>query len=311
MSKTLLIAFLMAFAFLSSCSRSPTPPAPDDKAADRNLSPRGEVMSVLVEFNGLMVFHKVEPTIPVYEVGVLAPQISHGHKFTVLMDNVPQTLINGARWTLEITSSVPPASAQPINVPGRQRLNDTPETQYNFDWIVDLEGTEFHNQKLDLKKGLLVPIIRLPAAPLYTLFKSFDLIKEKGDGTSSEFGFVSETIAMNIRLQPGQDLVLKDDSTGKAIFTLPYSSVPRLHTVKIENVRRPASQDSDFGMYYELFNGIDKKDRFDFSENKGSNRLPLNLSPYRDVIRIQKMTPTCCGLLCDAVLLGSRTDPLW
>jgi hypothetical protein len=257
-----------------------------------------------------MVFHK-EKDKPTYEVGILAPEISPDHEFSVdaLVSKDRNHLPDGASWSLSITGSSPPTDVRPINVGhGGKRRPDDENGQSDFDWIIDLESSEFHGTPLTLKPGLLKPIIHLPPGTLYTQFKSVDLKRWQGsdEKQSSDFGFVPEIIALRFELHKGQELVLNDDTKGKEIFRLPYIAPPLNpgYVVKINNVRHTPVKDSDFRLYYALFDGIGPELKYDFKENTDSGHpSPKNpLPPIGD--------KTCCMLLCTEIFLGKRTEAL-
>ena len=286
-------------------------------------SPDGpDEMEVQIQFSGLMVFHFNKVT-QSYEVGVLSAADSHDHEFCIQRKGAAHPLCRpdlpkGKRWTLSVipaSGSAQPRAATPpaevIKVGHKGRRPDDDAGQYDFDWIVDLEGPEFHNQPLNLQPGHLVPIIQLPKAALFTAYKSEDFIRWKGKRTQDNpelFGFVSETTAMTLKLKAGEKVVLSEDGTGEEIFSVSYappSPVGRSdEVITIANIR-PSNKDkgdSDFGMYYNLFKGVAADQQFDFDLNPDKNR-PRAKNPlpgYR----------TCCHLRCTSVFLSRLDKPL-
>jgi hypothetical protein len=293
MPKMIIAALLSAFLLFSNCNKTANP-TKEAAVSDTNI--------VTVWLSGLMVFHK-EKGKPGYEVGILSPVVAPEHVFSV--NNIDRSkLPNGPSWTLEITNSLPGTDIPPVAIGHSGRRPDSQAGQWDFDWLIDLEGPEFHNTKLNLKKGLLKPIIHLPNGHLSTQFKSLDLKRWQGSANASDFGFVPETIALQVELHPGQELVLRDDTPGPGaeILRLSYNSSKPSYLVDIRNIRHPLKETSDFSYYYALFG--DTLDHYDFKANEDPGKLdPFN--PFPDY------TKTCCMMLCTSVLLGKRTDSLW
>jgi hypothetical protein len=312
MFKIMIAALLTASTIFSNCNKTqgPTPEA-TPSARSAQLAP-ADTRKVTIWFSGLMVFHP-EAGKPSYEVGILGPNVALEHEFTVRYLTVSKNrkdLPGGTRWSLEITNSSPNPPVPPYEVghQGKRRPDDQ-NGQNDFSWLIDLEGSEFHGTPLDLKPGLLKPIIHLPNGSLFTQYKSVDLKRWQGQNSSgaSDFGFVPETIALHLDLHPGQELVLKDTTPGaeEDIFRLPYNPSPLAppYLVEIKNVRKVPHKDSDFSLYYQLFNGVAADKHFDFKANEDSGKLP----PYNPLPNFLR---TCCMLLCTEVLLSQRTKPL-
>jgi hypothetical protein len=301
MSKVMMAAFLATCLVFSclSCNKINSP-EPLVVSPDSSLG-------VTISFGGLMVFHK-ENGRPSYEVGILGPDVSPEHEFTVSIDGVKkdrQHLPAGGSWSLEITNPQGTSGAGPIEVGHTARRPDSASGQYDFSWIIDLESSEFHGKELELKPGLLKPIFHLPNGMLFTEYKSIDLQRRQGNGSPSLFGFVPETIALHLELRKGQELVLKDNSSSGSngeVFRLPYSPSHPPYYVSIRNVRNTPTNASDFGLYYKLFPGVPGDQQYDFGPT-GSKLTPLNPYPMSYLM-------TCCGLLCTSMLLGKRTAPL-
>ena len=314
MSKTLMVFFLASLAILFSCTK-PQPSQTERSVAPAELAP-ATTNTVVVAFSGLMVFHK-ETGRAGYEVGILVPKVSGGHRLSVFCNGhsakcngheIP--LSDGKDWSLTVTNWQPPAAFQsPVEIGhGNTRLQDNLDGKRDFSWIVDLESPEFHGRELTLKKGLLSPIIHLPNIRLYTEYKSIDLKRWQGpsNATAKPFGYIAETISMTIELQPGQDVVLKDNTKNQEILRLAYDPSGAQQRVDIQNVMDPPPQASDFRLYYNIFDGVSDAEKFDFDKN--SDTTSFNPVPYRKFM-IQ-VAPSCCGMLCDGILLGTRTAPL-
>jgi len=280
-----------------------------------------DLMTVTVAFSGLMVFHQEQGRLS-YEVGVLGPDVADGHEFTVGYEGVVKDrkhLPNGRSWTLKVTNSEVVPGTGPVEIGHQVRRPDNQAGQYDFSWIVDLEGSEFHGSALELKAGLLKPIIHLPDGSLYTRFKSGDLQRWQGSGTPSDFGFLPETIALGLKLKKGQVLVLKDDTSGTEVFRLPYIPNQAPYLISIKNVRHPLGEDSDFRLYYRLFPNIPKEKQYDFRRNGDSKMSAFNPAPMEMPLasrhHFSEETKSmimigCCAMDCSSVLLGKRTAAL-
>jgi hypothetical protein len=249
-----------------------------------------------------MVFHP-EDGKPSYEVGILK---ANGHDFSVAGSGCRKcnALPHGTRWTLAIMNRTPQAPIPPV-AKRHPRRPDDPKVEYDFDWIVDLEGDEFHQGELSLEQGHLQPIIHLPYGEFYTQYKSLDLQRRQGkNGKFVDFGFVPEVTGLTLELLEGQELTLKDDDSGTEILKLPDPSAHPPYIIWIQNVRHPPMEASDFRMYYQLFPDVPRNKQFDFQANKTANRLyPLNPDP-------SYLARTCCQMACTAVLLSQRKAPL-
>lgn len=308
----MIAALVFALTIVSSCTGNQTPTPL--RSGDSEKTAVAGIKTVRVSFSGLMVLHREEKG-PGYELGILVPSAAQGHVFSVTQDGVPITLSNGGRWTLSIVNAPPmnthigpvevghPNSAQPVRKP------DHAKGLYDFSWIIDFESAEFHGKELDLQAGLMKPIMHLPNVALYSLNKSIDLKRGQGTGAMNPFGFVTETMAMNIELHQGEELVLKDEDTSTKLLGIPFASGQAPSDVKIKNVRPVPSMASDFKMYYKLFPKVDTKDQFDFDEN--SKDLPYNPTEIRAFAeRDQHLKVSCCGMDCSLILLGKRTAAL-
>ena len=312
MKKVMIVVFLAAVAIFSNCSRIQGTRLSDSSLLRTAEPAPPDTTAVTVFFSGLMVFHR-EDGKPNYEVGIVRPEVARDHKFSVRVDSdTIHNLPEGTSWILEITNSPQTPNIPPVEVGhGGKRRPDNINGQFDFSWLIDLESPEFHNKELDLKPGLLWPIIHLPNGRLYTRYKSVDLKRSQGTGTASDFGFVPETIALQVELHQGQELVLKDAKPdGKEAFRLKYhppSSPHSGYSVYITNLRPHSRRDSDFALYYQLFNGIDKEDQYDFKPHTDTKEHPHNSFPGYVPGHVFE---TCCAMACTEVLLGTRKNPL-
>jgi len=189
--------------------------------------------AVEVALEGLMVLHKKAGNH--YEVGILKPEIAHDHVFRIWIDNEELDLKEYPRdktWALEVVKPSGGSSGPGMRLRERGhrgRLDDSRTGETDFSWAVDLEGREFHNRLLRLRPGNLKPIIQLPDGELWTKYRAPMLQRKLGNGTYSDFGFVTETTALSFNLRPGEKLRLK--IANKVIRELPYG--PDSYSIKI------------------------------------------------------------------------------
>ena len=280
---------------------------------------------ITISLSGLMVFQEEKSGSGGYEVGILrVPAGHHKHEFKVTFDGNLESL-PGKHWWIEVVTDPPlpgppPARIPPRNVGFPKRRPDSMNAQNDLDWMIVFGGAEFHQgEDLTMAKNKLNPIIHLPNAELYTLYKSYDLercqggrgcvgapgVPIGGGDPRTEFGFVSEMIAMDIILRPNQKVMLRDDiGTNKELMRYP---APGAHEIVISNIRNPPREDSDFQLYYQLFDQIDAGRRYDFDltnrVTNGPRYFPYNRPPKTSI-------RTCCMIDCSAVRLINNPKSL-
>lgn len=275
--------------------------------------------TVTVEFDGLMVLRRVDNY---YELGVLDEKTAPHHHFMVYENKkkVPPALISelmksGSRWSLDIVSAsgspepdIKPRPGNPCNRALDTKAN-TKAHAYAFCWIMDFENDFNGGKEVKMNAGKFKPIIRLNNGELYTKDKYPELTKDSAKGCD-DYGFVAETLALNIQLAGDQTLQLRVD--GKPAFTLSKNgdratliNGPHEHE-EMEPIQRsrdakcPPPQDdppSHFLYYYNLFNAP----RHDIY-NKPDAKLPVNPKPQVKI--------TVPRQACGIVYLGVSSGPL-
>ena len=304
MRKPIFLTLIATSLIFSGCGRTQQPTQnteqPSVSAVDRSL--------VTLYFRGLMVFHKETGggRDGYYEVGIL-PAVKHDHdfKFFVNDEDLTTYLDPKRHWTFEVTGSTG-SLILPEPKGHNQTRPDKEQGVRGFDWLIELDGPQFHDGDLEVKKDVLKPIFHLPNGKLYTEYKSIDLIRCQGDGgcakqdnPRSDFGFMSETIAMDLELKSGQELILKSDSGQRSI--LKFSPGRGRQTVEIWNVRPKPTEESDFNLYYKLlFTKVSADQQYDFERKTGDRYFPYNPRPRPQ----PPLSKTCCQMDCTAVLLG-------
>ncbi len=342
MTKVIALALISALTLFANSGNPPSTP-PDQE------------LEVLVLFSGLMVFHERYDT-KTYEVGILDQALSEGHEFCVqrlggprvcrqtakeagqkdsLQD--PKYLPTGTKWRILVINQatgmqIPSAGTTVGPAQKKQRRPDVEGGQFDFSWIIDLDGEGFHEKPLELIEGKLKPIIQLPKGEMFTKYKSLDFVRWQGRKPTKPpaFGFAAETIGFRIKLKAGEELVLQeedDPSKPRTITSVPYVKPSPVggesEVLTISNTRYPQHDTSDFHMYYKLFRGINESEQFDFDENKTEPCDPphdmnpckaQNPAPRRktkdEKSKDQPIKDTCCGLVCTQVRLVNRKEDL-
>jgi len=125
----------------------------------------------------------------------------------------------------------------------------------DFRWLIDLEGADFYNRKLQPNTSQLGVSFHIHSGEFYTKTMTLPLMRRRGDGTFEFFGRAAQEIAIDVFLEDG-DMILRSEQSGTEMFRL-KEKPDTTYEVVIENV--PASQDhmamsvNHFQYYYRLF----------------------------------------------------------
>src|SRR5262249_62394511 len=166
----------------------------------------------------------------------------------------------------------------------RMPRDETDTNKEFFDWIIDLESSQFHGKELYLNPGLLTPIIRISAGgELFTEAKSDELQRCQGEdclhtGPFSDFGFIAEIVTLEVILQTGEELVLRvtgKGSEGEA-FTLSAGAPHDVFIVNGPDKSHYKREDvSHFTYYYNLFNNVDEPYDVKLKKNGAKPKNPF------------------------------------
>ena len=351
---------IVAITILSALTLLPMQEAP--KPA-RDV-PAAHEMEVMVLFAGLMVFN--DPGTGAYQVGILNKDNSTDHDFCVQQLGASRIcrptvrdmkaekqdkkakkkhdytyLPDGKNWVFSVDNA-PPPNESPVGMHIKQkRRPDVEGEQFDFSWIIDLDGQYFHGKRLKLKADQFQPIIQLPKVQLFTKYKSPDFVRWQGtkplphQPPPPAFGFAAECVGFRVFLKRGEVLTLKQVDVGKeeVITKIPYVPPSPVggdyEVLYIYNTRYPQHEASDFGMYYQLFERgeVQARERYDFAENEihpcespGQPPCkPLNPAPKKIRATVDKATKkkkdpddirTCCDLVCTPIRLVNYGGPL-
>lgn len=279
----------------------------------------GNTSPITILFEGLMVFCKNEAN-DRYEFGVLAPDVAVDHEFKIAIDSGPadEPPIDveyykrlGNIWTMDVVdidSGSIKKNFDKVENGHEGRLIDTPTGQYDFSWVMDLESDEFHRGPLHLQRGKLTPIIHLTSGIFFTKYKSIALNRRLGAGEFSAFGFVAETLGVDIVLQPNEELVFRVANAGEqgVIFRLRDSAQVIIGNTPIPHDEHTDQGPTHFQHYYKLFPKISDGEKFELGPAGVRPARPINVHPKFENEHLR----TCCGMVCGKVLLSRRKTPL-
>lgn len=110
------------------------------------------------------------------------------------------------------------------------RNTPTPENKKDFNWIIDFEGTELLSRDIFEKRHALNPVLHIKTGEFQTAKLSPYRFLKVRDGVISDFGFVAETIGVEITVREGEHLVLRLNP-GREI------SLDGVTDIKLDNVR--------------------------------------------------------------------------
>lgn len=279
MSRTLSrLLFVSLFVFAGALLINPSP---GSRSTAGNSAPPQGLKVVEVTFDGLMIFTEVKGHgTDRFEVGILDPSIAHGHKFEIIQTSpeqqpspIPVSLPTTNNWVLRVESEDGLIRPVDISVLGglngcRNRLDETKNEFWNvghafaFCWIIDLEKEFLGGREFTLQRGKLKPIIELYNGELLTKYKYDEVVRRsRPRNTKRDYGFVADTVALKVELNPKEKLVMLIPGIKKPLFTLTKHG----ESVQIMNIGKEKTNqqgdgickngvDSHFVSYYKLLN---------------------------------------------------------
>jgi hypothetical protein len=152
------------------------------------------------------------------------------------------------------------------------RLDDSGDAE-DFRWIADLEGPEFYDRRLKIKRrSELKPVIFISDGILYTSQKTeevFARVLANDDGPAVPLGKLGYGLSADITYPEGSRVVLRNGSdTGSPAnktcsTTLPVDGCSR-YVITIENYCEMADQSegTDFRLFYDVLK-VPRKRQFD------------------------------------------------
>lgn len=286
--------------------------------------------SIKVTLDGMMVLHQ-DRRQGDYEVGILGRVERHSFKISVRPDprtghgelrlrreEIERFKQLGNTWALEVVDARTGAPRKGISAVADAPLSrhDPNSDLQELGWAIDLESGEFHGRVLDLRPGLLMPILRLSNGRLYTACKTdgVDLLQPQHE--PRRFGYVAETVALGIDMRPGEELVLRVNDAGEegVIFRIPYN--PEFpYRVSLRNTAdgQHGEETSHFRYYYDLFTDVPEPERFGLQLTKPTDESPnpcVSMRPSEHGNHGGKEIRTVNPYLCGGILLGTREEPL-
>lgn len=172
------------------------------------------------------------------------------------------------------------------STPISDRPNPTAENKTDFTWMLDFENGEIDFKKAprDIASDVFRPIIHLDAGEFYSKKLgplSFSCIDS--EGSKREFGFVAETIGVDINLKPDEEVTLTIESS-VPLLDLSMKFKPEegvKYLVYLQNVRPEHKRDavggemthmtastqttpqSDLIYYYQAFKNCPGNEQYD------------------------------------------------
>lgn len=349
MSRTLSrLLFVSLFAFAGALLINPSP---GSRSTAGNSAPPQGVRVVEVTFDGLMIFTEVVESgrRARFEVGILDPSTAHGHELKIIRTKpasnftdlkLPSKLPSN-NWRLEVKTEAGGSTSPDIGILGtldgcRDRLSKTNDESWDFErafdfcWVIDFEREFMGRRPISTRPGKLVPIIEMYNGQLYTKFKYDELVQELRPTTiERDYGFVAETVALQVRLLPDQKLVMTVPG-GISLFELSEHG-EAAHILNIRDKRKsppikkkgpPVSEgrcrpdeDTHFVSYYKLLHPAPSTLGADICRKENARR-PLNRY-HRDRTAPEKLSLleelrriTYDDYACGTVFLGISKNPL-
>lgn len=140
----------------------------------------------------------------------------------------------------------------------------------DFRWVVDLEGPEFHAQKLSPVLDHLSPVLVVKHGEFYTADRTTkSVFQSRGNAPATEFGKIASSVALDIPVGPDSDVLLKF-ANGDSLNLSHIRELWMAQRLFIENICAPGTiiplpGDSDFSLYYQAFPGVPEIERFKLS----------------------------------------------
>ena len=227
--------------------------------------------SLTIVFRGLMVFHP-DPARQYFEVGIL-PAPEHEFRMQVLeksLDGASSSFVPLGQfvnsktdvWSLEFPSQSKGVS---FYQSGSFDRKSGVGNSRDFRWLIDLEGADFYNRKLQPDTGQLGVLLRVYGGEFYTKTTTLPLMRKKGDGRFEYFGRVAMEIATDVFLE-NSDMVLKSEKSGTEIFRL-KEKPDTTYEIVIENAfvgdEHMAASVNHFQYYYQMF-AMPRADWYEF-----------------------------------------------
>lgn len=142
-----------------------------------------------------------------------------------------------------------------------------------FKWIIDLENEEMHNTALQLKAGVLKPVMHIPTGEFYTKdLSTVRYFRTRVDSKETPFGAVATKSGVRVAQLPQNKAQLKiGNETHNLIAHVGESCVVRIanRCPKCDDKQLGSLHLSDFPQHYNAFEvGILDQYDFDYSDEE-------------------------------------------
>lgn len=267
---------------------------------------------VRVFFDGLIAFCFTKPRGGRAEMGMV--QTEDHLPFLHIIRKNPDGTVTETRRELALTDNITINALNPVDsgvstflAPDFDNVADTGDSE-DFRWIVDLQGRDFHESKLKLKRGsgvsLLRPRITIPHGIFYNGEKTPDVyrrIGRRGNTSIRDIGKIGDWVGCDIVCRPeggrvemtigsNDPYILKRDEGEEA------EEKGFRYEITITNLCRRLSgggtacpRESDFPRYYQVAvddDGIEYDLEVLYPKGDRRGRTPVEDSPgFKDFFR--------------------------
>jgi hypothetical protein len=241
---------------------------------------------VTVVLAGLMFFRENEDE-DSFNVGILRAAIDHTLRI-LGPDNEVLNPGRHAELVLEVidqTTGTPRtgATAHRVGTGVSFDRTDPDHDAEDYRYIVDFDVLYPERAGgYQIDPEALRPNIEVQVGRVYTLCRTEFLTTGQGAGPRSDFGFMADTMGVDITLHSGERLALKDRLTGSRLITLDYDRDKPIRYIGIANIPpelTPSHHHGGLTHFQNYYLAIPKRfrDRFDFGfRTEGEHfRCPL------------------------------------
>lgn len=196
-----------------------------DQQPDECKAPRSR--TVQIQFHGLFFFSFPKGAAPGSQyrdegrVGILSTRQDHMLYIRYYSDGpvltFPHLALQSQPQDMVIDKSLPDGRGVSIlgsegmiegwGKPEHRDRKPASDPPYNFNWIIDVEGSELHGRNIDEEEDSLRPVLHIKTGTFRTAHLSSYKYYTVHEGVVSPFGFVADTIEVVVQLGINECLV--------------------------------------------------------------------------------------------------------
>jgi len=252
-----------------------------------------------------------------FQITITPDPITRSGELLIRASQLAQYVPQGSIWKLDVVDAdgnIRKGIRPTVTTPNLNRHDIDPK-QHDFAWLINME--ELHGP-LSIRPGRLKPIVRMTHGLLSTIEKAgpIDLVRGAASSpTTIHFGYVAETVGLDIGLLPGEALVLRVGNT--VIFRVNYDPAIS-YQIAIENVPDMAMPMPDapdhFQVYYGLlFPGIGLNDRYKLQFSNPPETYPTHTQTSMTGgpnASVDALMPDPDPFKCGGITVGDGDGPL-